>query len=389
MTKIVHVYRTFFPDTQGGLEEVIRQLAKGTLALGHEVKVFTLSATAKNIEQIEFDGIQVIRIPQWIEIASCNISLRGFKEFREACKWADIVHFQFPWPFGDILRLLVPSGTVTLITYQSDIVRQKKLLKIYSPLMNNFLGSVDRIVSTSPNYLKTSPVLQQYKNKTEVIPIGLDEDTYPLVENELLVRMKSSVGEGFFLFVGVLRYYKGLHILLDACVNAEFKAVIVGAGPVEKELKQKAQVLGLTNVVFLGFVSNEEKAALFELCRAVVFPSYLRSEAFGVTLLEGAMHGKPLISSEIGTGTSYVNIHNQTGICVDAANAESLRNAMNKLNGDDSLCKEYGKNSRKRYESHFTGKKMAISYVELYRKLLTEKSIKQGLIEVGDVNEGL
>ncbi|MEJ2610669.1 MAG: glycosyltransferase, partial [Candidatus Thiodiazotropha sp.] len=83
---------------------------------------------------------------------------------------------------------------------------------------------------------------------------------------------------------------------------------IAGAGPTERELKERVTRLGLNNVHLLGHVDDAEKVALMRLCRAVVFPSHLRSEAFGVTLLEGAIHSKPLISTEIGTGTSYINI---------------------------------------------------------------------------------
>jgi glycosyltransferase involved in cell wall biosynthesis len=174
MAKVIHVYRTFFPDTQGGLEETIRQIAKGTIELGDEVQVFTLSKTASAIEEIKFEGIRVTRVPELFEIASCSVSLKGFSVFRELCEWADVVHFHFLWPFGDVLRMFVPKNTKTMVTYHSDIVRQKLLLKMYAPLMHYFLNSVDSIVSTSPNYLKTSPVLQRYKRKAEVIPIGLD-----------------------------------------------------------------------------------------------------------------------------------------------------------------------------------------------------------------------
>ena len=70
---------------------------------------------------------------------------------------------------------------------------------------------------------------------------------------------------------------------------------------------------------------------MFELCFAVLFPSHLRSEAFGISLLEGAMYGKPLISSEIGTGTTYINIDKETGLVVPPSDPIALREAMDFL----------------------------------------------------------
>ncbi len=115
---------------------------------------------------------------------------------------------------------------------------------------------------------------------------------------------RERAGEKFFLFVGNLRYYKGLHVLLDALEGTPFRAVLSGPAH-EQELRRQAARLNLTQVDFVGPVGDEDKVALLTLCRALTFPSHLRSEAFGISLLEGAMFGKPMISTEIGTGTSY------------------------------------------------------------------------------------
>ena len=149
--------------------------------------------------------------------------------------------------------------------------------------------------------------------------------------------------------------------------------VIVGAGPVEADLKQQAIRLGLTNVVFLGAISDDDKVALLHLCRAVVFPSHLRSEAFGVTLLEGAMFSKPLISSEIGTGSSYVNIDGETGLVIPADDPVGLAKAINRLDTDIELGEKMGAAGRARFKSMFTAQKMAEAYVDLYRRILDKK----------------
>jgi rhamnosyl/mannosyltransferase len=236
--------------------------------------------------------------------------------------------------------------------------------------MNQFLSSVDRIVSTSENYFVTSKSLQKFKSKVNVIPIGLEETSYNIVESKNLKYWRGKFGNKFFLFVGVLRYYKGLHILLEAASGTDWPIVIAGAGPIEPELRKIIDKQKLNNIHLVGLVSNEDKSALYSLSRAVVFPSYLRSEAFGITLVEGAMYGKPLISSEIGTGTSFINRHNETGFIVRPNDAQSLKNAMKDIWNDDELCCRFGLNARKNYEDLFTADKMAKSYLAVYQDLI-------------------
>jgi len=184
--------------------------------------------------------------------------------------------------------------------------------------------------------------------------------------------MEQQFRRDFFLFVGVLRYYKGLHILLDAIKNAPYKVVIVGSGPTESELKRQSEALDLDNVVFAGHLPDEDKVNLFNLCRGVVFPSYMRSEAFGVTLLEGSIFGKPLISAEIGSGTSHVNINGETGIVITPGSPKALREAMDRLYFNPDLARRLGQGARERYERLFTGELMGKRYNRLYLELLSQ-----------------
>jgi len=370
--KVLHVYRTYFPDTQGGLEEVIRQICIGAGHNGVTSRVFTLSeepypAVLPRVEA------QVIRVRKTFEIASCGFALAGMRRFAREVEWADIVHYHYPWPFSDMMYFMAGRGKPAVLTYHSDIIRQKFLLSVYKPLMTRYLGAMDKIVATSPNYFATSEVLGQFADKVEVIPIGLDEPSYPALDqrNKDLNKVASDIGTDFFLFVGVLRYYKGLHILLDAMLGAPYKVVIVGAGPVEGELRKQAKALGLDNVVFAGFVSDREKMALFHSCRGVVFPSYLRSEAFGVTLLEGAMSSRPLISAEVGSGSSHVNINEQTGLVVPPGDSSALRAAMDELYRDEGKARIMGENARRRYEELFTGRLMGERYARAYADVLS------------------
>lgn len=367
--KILHFFKCYYPDSVGGVEQVIFQLAEGCQSHGVTSEVLSLSKKGPFRNQPYANHItHASKLDLYI--ASTGLSLSVFKDFKELASQADLIHYHFPWPFMDLVHFITHCKKPTILTYHSDIVKQKLLLQLYTPLLHQFMRSVDHIVATSPNYTQTSPILKHYQHKSSIIPIGLDRKAYLPSNITRLHYWKQRLGERFFLFVGAIRYYKGLHILVEAQRDIDLPVVIMGAGPMEDELRLQAIKMGLNNIHFLGRLSDEDKFALLELCYGIVFPSHLRSEAFGISLLEGAMYGKPLISSEIGTGTTYINIHKETGLVVPPSDSIALREAMLALWHNPVLACEYGKNAQQRYQKLFTAEKMVDQYVNIYNKLL-------------------
>ncbi|HSV36317.1 MAG TPA: glycosyltransferase [Ramlibacter sp.] len=367
--KILHVYKSYYPDTLGGIEQVIAQLGLGLSALGHENRIYTLSRNPSPAVMTRSEG-EVHRSRTTAEISSNPVSLGALCEFRRQLRWADVVHYQFPWPFADVLHLLWARDKPSIVTYQSDIVRQKWLLRAYTPMMNSFLGSVGLVVATSPEYAGSSSVLAQLCSRVRVIANGVDEASYPRPSEQRLAHWQSRLGEGFFLFVGVLRYYKGLSTLLAAAKGLRGRIVVAGTGPEADKLRQQADAEGLDNVHFLGHVSDEDKVCLLQLACGFVFPSHLRSEAFGMSLVEAAMFGKPMISCAIGTGTSYINLDGVTGWTVPPEDAQALREAMHKLADHPRQACEMGRAARLRFEAMFTAQRMARAYDDAYRDVL-------------------
>jgi rhamnosyl/mannosyltransferase len=368
--RVLHFYKTYYPDSWGGVEQVIRQLCVGTAQLGVTNEVLTLTRDQNGPAEMEYEGHKVHRVKLDFEVASTGFSFAAIRKLARLARKADVIHYHFPWPFMDLAHFMARINKPSVVTYHSDIVRQKNLLRVYTPLKRQFLRSVDAIVATSPNYLASSEVLKRFAAKTHTIPLGLNKASYPHAGEAVLDKWRKVAGERFFLFVGVLRYYKGLHILLDAMVNVDYPVVIVGAGPIELELKAHAERLGLTHVMFVGALDEEDKIALLQLCYAMVFPSHLRSEAFGISLLEGAMFGKPMISSEIGTGTTYINIDNDTGLVVPPSDPQAFGAAMRTLWDNPQLAAGMGRRAEARYWELFTAEKMAASYGQLYRELV-------------------
>jgi glycosyltransferase involved in cell wall biosynthesis len=367
------VYRTYFPDPPGGLQEAVRQIALASTAFDIDAKIFTLSTNPVPAVISRPEG-DVMRARSWAAPASCDLGgVAAFRQFARACAQSDVVHYQFPWPFEDVLHAVVRPNIPAVMTYQSDVVRQKFLGSMYAPLMWRTLKSMRVIVATSPAYARTSPVLSHpsISGKVRVIPNGIVEESYSMEADDGVFRRIGMEKSGaYFLFIGVLRYYKGLHTLVQAASHVGARIVIAGSGPEEVKLKQLVEQEGAKNIVFAGQVSDSEKVALLQSCLALVLPSHLRSEAFGMVLVEAAIFGKPQISCEIGTGTSYVNTHEESGIVVPPEAPHELAQAMNQLLRESATAAALGLGARARYERLFSGEALGKAYADLYRDVV-------------------
>lgn len=368
----LHVYRTYYPDPPGGLQEAIRQIALATSVYGVNNRIFTLSKSTTPKRLIRPEG-EVVRQRSWLAPASCDLGgIGAFREFAQLASNSDLINLHFPWPFADILYLATKHKAPAILTYHSDIVRQKLLGSLYNPIMWRMLKAMKFIVATSPSYAFSSPVLShpQIKKKVRVIPLGIDEGSYPsLGDDSIFDRMGVARTEPYFLFIGVLRYYKGVHTLVQAAKLVGAKVVVAGSGPESNRLKQLAEDVRANNVVFAGRISNQEKVSLLRNCLGLVLPSHLRSEAFGMVLVETAMMSRPMISCEISTGTSYVNKNEETGFVVNPERPEELAHAMNELLQNQALASRMGAAARQRYEEYFSGQALGKAYSSLYKEM--------------------
>jgi len=371
--KVLHVFKTYFPDPVGGIQEVIKQIALSTNTHNIESKIFALSPAPEPKTLIYKEG-QVIREKSWLCPASCDLGgLSSLKKFKELVEWCDLVHYQFPWPFADILHLISDVKKPSVMSYQSDIVRQRFLGKLYNPLLRQMLSSMDAVIASSPVYAKTSKILTKYvpPEKLKVIPNGIIDykDKHISNESENAILKKFNINNKYVLSIGALRYYKGLHTLVDASSEIDAKVIIAGSGPQEKYLKKQAEHIKTTNINFIGHITDEEKIVLLRNCSVYALPSHVRSEAFGMVLVEASMFGKPMVCCEINSGPSYININKETGLTVPPENPKEFSKAVNALlNKDISI--DYGKAARNRYEKHFSGEALGRAYSNLYKELL-------------------
>ncbi len=141
------------------------------------------------------------------------------------------------------------------------------------------------------------------------------------------------------VFVGRLRYYKGLEYLLRALpLVPDVHLLLVGDGPLWDRTRALTASLGVSNrVVFTGDVGEVELPGCYIAGDLFVLPSHTRAEAFGTSIVEAMAAGLPVISTEIQTGTSWVNQHGSTGLVVPACDPDALAGAMRTLVANPSL----------------------------------------------------
>ena len=370
--KVLHVYRTYFPDPPGGLQEAIRQICLAAAPFGVESRVFALSPQPVP-KVLKHPEATTFRSRSWAAPASCDLGgPQSLWEFHRLQNWADVVHLHFPWPFADFLSLFKTSDKPAVMTYHSDIVRQRVLNKLYGPFMRHTMRSMAAVVATSPTYASTSPVLTRDvpPGRLHTIPLGIVDKpeaapTYSCDGQDA----NYAAQKPFVLALGVLRYYKGLHTLIEAARAINGNIVIAGSGPEDHHLKHLTRQLGVTNITFTGQVSERQKLALLRQCAALVLPSHLRSEAFGMVLVEAAMFSKPMVCCEVGSGTSYVNLDGVTGIVVPPETPHALAAACNGILENPEMARAMGTAARKRYETLFSGEALGGAYSNLYRKV--------------------
>lgn len=363
MKKILHVFKTYFPDAPGGVQEAIRAISRYTKDYGFHHSVFTLSSRPLP-RDIDFEGVLVHREKQVAAPLSCPIGNWGsFREFRRVAKDADIIVYHYPWPFGDLLSFSVHEKP-SVVLYHSDIVKQKLSGALYAPLRERFLDRTDVIVATSPNYAESSEILQKHRNKTKVIPLTTVPDDEP--EDLDIINQLDLSARPFVLFVGVLRYYKGLETLVKAARQVDCPVVIAGEGPERKNLQALKEQVGAQNIIFTGRITNAQKKALYKKASVFAFPSNARSEAFGISLAEAAMYGVPMVSCEVRTGTSFINIDKITGYVVPPNDDQSFAKALNAILCSAKLSESMGKAASERWHAELSPDTFGKNWADLF-----------------------
>ena len=341
----------------GGIETVMQQTAESMRKYA-KIKVLCCRDRRGLTVRDKVHGVPVTYAGSFGTIASCPLSLSYFGEFRRKVMLADAVELHLPFPLADLALLLSGYKGRVVVAWHSVVVRQKLLLKLYTPLMKWLLKRANAILVATQAHIDSSPYLRPYREKCVIVPYGIDPAEYDdrphLSPLNGMLHDKSAKK---VLFTGRLVYYKGADVLLEAFAKVQTNAelFLAGTGVLEPELKQRAEALGIASRVhFLGRRMTPELRDMFADCDIFVLPSVANSEAFGIVQLEAMYYGKPVINTALPTGVPLVSIGGETGLTVPPSDAQALADAMETLLSDDALRAKYGAAARERVLREFS-----------------------------------
>ncbi len=380
--QVLHVYKDY-PPVIGGIENHLRLLAEHQARRGLDVTVLVTSPERETSERVE-NGVRVIRAGRLAELLSTPLSLSLFTRLRRLAP--DVTHLQFPYPPGDLAHLLFGRSRATVVTYQSDIVRQRLAGWAYRPLQRRLLARADRIIATSPNYPHSSQALRHVRHKCAVVPMGIETAAWGRADSAEVDAIRRRFPGPLVLFVGRLRYYKGLEYLIHAMTSVGASLVVVGEGRLRAELEHQALRGGAAErIFFLGDMPQDLLPAYYAAADVLVLPSSHRSEAYGLVLLEAMACGTPVISTELSTGTSFVNLSGETGLVVPPRDPEALADAIRACLADPVARARMGERGRRRVADEFQVERMVERVIGVYEDALRSKPGARAAVPVAAV----
>jgi glycosyltransferase involved in cell wall biosynthesis len=361
--RILHVYKDYYPIV-GGIENHIKMVAERQAADGHHVTVLVTNPRRER-SRCRLRGVHLIRARRLATVASTPLSLS--LPFALARQVPDVTHLHFPYPLGEVSQWLAGRGRPYVITYHSDVVRQRAILRLYRPIMHRILRGARFILVASERYMTSSADLGPLVGKCAVVPLAIDPAPFLKAEP-----MGLSSGEPTVLFVGRHRHYKGVDDLIRAMSRVNASLVVAGDGPMRSRWEALAGDAGVAaRVCFMGQVDDTRLPRLYAGADVFVLPANSRAEAFGVVLLEAMAAGLPCVTTEIGTGTSCVVKDGVTGLVVPPKDPEALARALNDLLADPARRRRMGAAGRERVLREFTLSTLTDRIASIYHQVLT------------------
>ena len=187
--RILQVNKLYYPVT-GGIERVVQQLAEGLCDVT-DSKVLVCQQKGKTTTE-QINGVEVTRASSIGMLSSLPLSMSFLWKFRNMSRDRDILHIHMPFPLGDLACFLSGYRGKVVLWWHSDIVRQKRMLKIYRPLMEWLLRRADCIIVATQGHIDGSEFLKPYEDKCRIIPFGVERQIEETADRWIAVQEESS-----------------------------------------------------------------------------------------------------------------------------------------------------------------------------------------------------
>ncbi|MFN7921993.1 MAG: glycosyltransferase [Bryobacteraceae bacterium] len=362
---MLHVGK-YYPPHRGGIESHLKDLVTA-IRPDVDVEVVVAAEGRQTVKQV-IEGVPVTRLGVLCHLAGAPVCPEMVSYIAKSP--AEIIHMHLPNPMAVLSYLASGRRGDLVISYHSDVVRQKMLAKLFSPFLHKAMERSSRVIATSPDYVKRSEVLARFENRCEVIPFGICLDEFENPDKEKIAEIRREFGPRIVVALGRLVYYKGFDVLIRAMARVKARLVLIGTGPLREELQAEAARHGVSDrVTLLG--DPGPVAPYLHAADVFVLPSVASTEAFGIVQLEAMACGKPVINTALDSGVPFVSLHGETGLTVPPGDATALATAINQILDNDALRHRLGQAARRRVEETFTLQSMTQQVLNLYREVAT------------------
>jgi rhamnosyl/mannosyltransferase len=374
--RVCHLGKYYHP-APGGIESHVRTLAHAQAGLGLGVEVVCINHEP-GPALFESDGpVAVTRVGRRASVAKLDVCPELAATLARV--EADVLHLHVPNPTMILGLLRARPTPPVVVTYHSDLVRQRVLGPLFRPVERLAYRQVRAVMATSPLYPAGSSFLGRYADRLHVLPHGIDLDPYldpSPADRERGAQIRARLGgDGpLWLCAGRQVYYKGFRNALRALTRVRGRLVLVGDGPEHLALRDEARRLGVDDrVVFTGALPHYLDLVPYYLAAdAFWFPSNARSEAFGLVQVEAMASGCPVINTSIPhSGVAWVSLHEETGLTVPVDDPVALAAAANRLLTEPGLRDRLAEAARRRAVQEFDQRVMAERSLTIYRHVLT------------------
>ena len=366
----------FWNEQYGGVERHVALLGKGLAAQGIDVVnlVANVGLPSRDETAARYQLIQAWSFGMAFGTAlSPALVLKALALHRQ--EPFDLFHLHFPDPLSHLTSMMLPRNVPRVITWHSEIVRQKRLLALYKPFLRRITRQADALVAATQSHFDASTQIPKDipANRRHVIPYGLDYEPLALSPRTTALRdnlRARAHGRGLVFALGRHVYYKGFDVLIEAMQHTRAFLILGGDGSLRPQLEQQAAAMGVSDRVFFsGRIPEEDLAAYFNACDVFCLPSVEPSEAFGLVQLEAMACGKPVVCTQLNNGVNVVNVHGKTGFAVPVRDPVALGLCLARLLQDDALRQKLGKQALAHTRS-YSVPAMTASHLKLYQDLL-------------------
>lgn len=363
----------FYPPHMGGIENTTQNIAEWLSEAGIQCDVLCTNEKNESVKE-DYPKYTVHRTASLGLVASVALSFSYIKKFKHLQSAYDILHIHLPHPLANLAMLYARPQVKVVIHWHSDIIRQKKLLKLYEPLQKWLLKRADAIIATSPKYVEGSPYLLRYQEKVTSIPSVIDPKRLIVDPQKVRQIRKRFEGRKIIFSLGRLIYYKGFEYLIEAAqyLDDSYVVLIGGEGELKQALEKQIKNAHSENkVLLLGRIPPADLGSYYEACDLFCMSSTEKSEAFGLVQVEAMSRGKPIVATKIpGSGVSWVNQHLETGLNVEPADAEAIAGAIQQIVENSELYEKLSSNCFKRFQDYFSKDQFSSRLMQLYESLM-------------------